>query len=203
MIKIRQWFILAGIILLSALLAFRLNSIVYVMIVLPLSYLLWLLKLLYLALPGLIWWSLLIIVVLYILVSSLLPEIKFKRKINTPLRPARGSVESLADWADRSKRGNYFKWLVANRLGKIAHQILEIRMAGKKRSFFDPLTAPDWNPSDEIQSYLEAGLQGSFADYPRNDTYFSQPVKTPLDQNAQEVIEFLEAQLDNHQEHGV
>jgi hypothetical protein len=203
MIKFRQWLILAGIVFLSALLAFRLSGIVYAMIVLPLSYLLWLLKLLYHALPGIIWWSLLIIVVLYILVSSLLPEIKFGGKIKTPLRPARGSVENLAHWADRSKRGNYFKWLVANRLGKIAHQILEIRMAGKKRSFFDPLTASDWEPSIEIQSYLEAGLQGSFADYPRSDSYFSQPVKTPLDHDVREVIEFLEGQIDNHQEHGV
>ena len=203
MIKIRQWLILTGIVFLSALLAFRLNGVVYAMIVLPLSYLLWLLKLMYLALPGLIWWSLLVMVVVYILVSSLLPEIKFGKKINTPLRPVRGSVENLADWADRSKRGNYFKWLVANRLGKVAHQVIEIRMAGKKRSFFEPLTAPDWNPSSETQSYLEAGLQGSFADFPRNDSYFTQPVKTPLDHDVLEVIEFLEAQIDNHQEHGV
>jgi hypothetical protein len=193
--RIRHGLILVSVILLSAFLALRLSGVVYAMIVLPLSYLLWLLKLLYLALPGLIWWSVLALAVLYILITSLLPGIRFARRVKPPLRPARGSVESLAGWMDRSGRGTYFRWLVANRLGRIAHRILEDRSRGNRRSYFDPLTAPDWKPSSGVQSYLEAGLQGSFTDYPRTNTLLSTPVPSPLDHEVREVIEYLETQV--------
>ncbi|NWG35029.1 MAG: hypothetical protein HXY42_11330 [Chloroflexi bacterium] len=194
--RIRRILIFTGVVLLSAMLAFRLNGIVYAMIVLPAAYLLWLLKLLYLALPRLIWWSLLILAVLYILITSLLQGIRLPGRARPPLRPSRGNVENLAAWAERSKKGTYFKWLIANRLGRIAHQILQNRTAGKRRSFFDPLMAPDWTPAPGVQAYLEAGLQGSFADFPRNNPLRRTSPATPLDHDIIEVIEYLETQVD-------
>lgn len=196
---LRHWLLLTGASILSAVLAFRLSSVVYAMIVLPLTYLLWLLKMLYLALPGFIWWSLLALAVVYILVTSLLPGIRFTGRTRLPLRPTRGGVENLSLWVKKSRRGTYFKWLVANRLGRIAHEILENRLAGKKRSFFDPLTGPDWTPAPGAQAYLEAGLQGSFADYPRGNPYFRQTKPTPLDHDVKAVIEYLETQAGDQQ----
>lgn len=192
--KIRRVLILIGIVIIVALLAFRLSGVVYAMIVLPVSYLLWLLKLFFLAVPGIIWWGLLILVVLYILIMSLVSDIKFTRRLKPANRRSRGNVEILVGWMSRSKKGTYFKWLVANRLGKIAHQILENRFAGKKRSFFDPLTGPGWTADAATQAYLESGLRGSFTDLPRQDNYFSKPVRTPLDQNTADVIAYLESQ---------
>ena len=194
--RIRRVLIVAGVIIIAALLAFQLSGVVYAMIVLPISYLLWLLKLLYLAMPGVIWWSLLVLVVFYILVVSLLPEIKFERRRKPDNRPPRGNVENLAAWMAKSKNGIYYKWLIANRLGRIAHQILENRFAGKKRSFFDPLTGPGWTADAATQTYLESGLQGSFADYPRGG-YFSKPPPSPLDHDLSDVIGYLEAQVEN------
>lgn len=195
--KIRRVLILVGIVVIAALLAFRLSGAVYAMIVLPVSYLLWLLKLFFLAVPGIIWWGALVLVVLYILLMSLVSDIKIKRKMSPANRRSRGNVEILAGWMARSKKGTYFKWLVANRLGRIAHQILENRSAGKKRSFFDPLTGSGWDADAPTQAYLESGLQGSFADYPRRNSYFSKPVQTPLDQNTADVITYLESQVDD------
>ena len=194
--KIRRILILIGIVIIAALLAFRLSGAVYAMIVLPVSYLLWLLKLFFLAVPGIIWWGLLVLVVLYVLLMSLVSDIKITRKMSPANRHSRGNVEILAGWMERAKKGTYFKWLVANRLGRIAHQILENRSAGKKRSFFDPLTGPGWTADAATQTYLESGLQGSFADYPRRNSYFSKPVQTPLDQTTADVITYLESQAD-------
>ena len=193
--KIHRVLILIGVILIAGLLAIWLSGAVYGMVVLPVSYLLWLLKLFFLAIPGIVWWGLLVLVVLYILILSLVSDIKFTGRTKPAHIRSRGNVEALARWMDRSKKGTYFKWLVANRLGRIAHQILENRSAGKKRSFFDPLTGLGWTADAAIQAYLESGLQGSFADYPRSN-YFSKPAQTPLDQNTADVIAFLESQVE-------
>ncbi len=97
------------------------------------------------------------------------------------------------------KTWRYFKWLIANRLGKLAYQILLQREHGKPRSVFAPLTSEGWEAAPEVQQYLEKGLHGSFADYPNSrwDT-FTKPEKTPLDYDVVDVIEFLEAKTENN-----
>jgi len=83
-------------------------------------------------------------------------------------------------------------------LGKIANQILANRSTGKTRSFFEPLIGPDWSPDPPVQSFLESGLHGSFADYPQERRFFSAPMqKTPLDHDLNEIVRYLETQVEN------
>jgi len=184
----------------AALLAFPFRDAVYHLVVIPLAYVFWLLGLFYRSIGQSFWWIGIALVTLLVLGTSLLPEIKPKgRKIDLQ-REERGGVESLARAMAKSDQGTYFKWVVANRLGKLAHQLLSMREHGKPRSLFAPLAGEDWEPPDEVRHYLERGLQGSFADFPsaRWD-YFSQPKKTSLDLNVKEAVEFLESQqVDNH-----
>jgi hypothetical protein len=55
----------------------------------------------------------------------------------------------------------------------------------------------DWEPSRELQTYLETGLHGSFADFPQPKRVLGTPPKTPLDLNVAEAVEFLEGQVEN------
>jgi len=154
------------------------------------------LGLLYLSLHQAFWWVAVILVVLIILGRSLLPEIKFVKKHIPLTRHERGSVEELAVAMQKSNQGIYFKWLVANRLGRLAYQILLQREHGKPRSVFAPLVGDGWESTNEVQQYLEKGLHGSFAEFPNSHwNYFAPPEKTPLDQNVTEVIEFLETKV--------
>lgn len=184
----------------AALLAFPFREAMYHLVVIPLAYVFWLLGLFYRSIDQSFWWIGIVLVTLLVLGTSLLPEIKPKgRKIDLQ-REERGGVESLARALEKSNQGTYFKWMVANRLGKLAHQLLSLREHGKPRSLFAPLAAEGWDPPDEVRQYLERGLQGSFADFPiaRWD-YFSQPKKTSLDLSVKEAVEFLESQhLDGH-----
>ena len=184
-----------GILLIAILLAFPLRDSVYALVIIPVSYVLWVLSLIYHSVDQVLWWIVLLVAVLAIISRSLLPKVKLVERHTLKTRPIVGQVESLSLWMKKARHGIYFKWLIANRLGKIAHQILIQRMSGKPRSFFDPLTGPDWTPDSAVQSYLEAGLHGSFADYPQNRKYFSQPVSTPMDHDMNEVIEYLESQV--------
>jgi hypothetical protein len=106
-------------------------------------------------------------------------------------------VENLAVSLRRAEQGTYFKWVIANRLGKLAYNILLQRESGKPRSVFAPLLGVDWEPSKELQSYLESGLHGSFADFPTVSRFSGSHQKTPLDVNVVEAVEFLESHLEN------
>lgn len=193
----RRWLIVIGVIVIAALLAFPLRGVVHQLIVVPLSYLLWFLGLLYLALPQALWWVVVTLLVLFLLGKSLLIEKKPPRQPVTVNRIDRGKVENLAAAMQKSNRGIYFKWLVANRLGKLAHQILQQRENGKERSVFAPLLGEGWEPENGLRQYLEKGLHGSFADFPNTGMrFFARPQKTALDHDVIEVIEFLEAQVE-------
>lgn len=186
-----------GIGVVALLLAFPLRDAVFRTVVVPLAYLFWILELAYHAVDQTIWWVVILLVVLYLLSRSLLPKFKVKERFRLKKKPVVGQVENLAVWLKKTERGTYFKWLIANRLGKIANQILANRSMGRQRSFFDPLIGPDWTPDSNVQSYLEAGLHGSFADYPQTGRFFSSKIRTPMDHDIDDVVQYLESQVEN------
>lgn len=193
----RRALIVTAILSLVILLAFPLRQAVYEVIVIPLAYLLWAMGLFYRALPQVDWWVAVLAVVLYWFVRSLVPPAK-PREWERPLRgKAKGQVELLAENVRKSERGVYNKWLVANRLGRLAYQLLLQREYGKPRSQFAPLDGPDWDAPPEVTAYLQSGLLGSFADFPAGRKPFQRREKTPLDHDVEEVMDFLESKLDH------
>ena len=196
----QRWLPMLGVIVIAALLAFPLRAVVNQLVLVPVAYLLFLLKLLYVSLDQSVWWIAAVFVVLVIISQSLLPDLKPVKKLIPFAKHERGTVETLALALDKSKKGTYFKWLIANRLGRLAYEILLQREHGKPRSVFAPLTSEGWEATPEVQEYLERGLHGSFADFPNSRWgSFSPPEKTPLDHDVADVVEFLEVkQGDSH-----
>lgn len=197
MTRRRRWLLMGGVGIIAALLAFPLRETVYEVIFIPAAFIVWELSILYRSLSQVIWWWLIIAIVLFILAFSLVPPTKPARTEQPKSRPRHGQVEDLAIWLGRAKGGVYFKWLIANRLGKLAYQILLHRESGRPRSVFTPLLGVDWEPPRELQDYLETGLHGSFSDFPSPKHPLSVQPKTPLDYEVNEAVEFLESQVEN------
>ena len=193
----RRTLAFTGIVGVALILAFPLRDAVYGAVIVPVAYVLWVLGLVYHSLHQLFWWVVVTALVVVIIARSLSSEAKPAEWKPIKSKPIAGQVETLAGWMKKSERGRYFKWSVANRLGKIAYQLLSQRETGKARSVFDPLAGSDWNPGDGLQSYLETGLCGSFTDFPRENRPFSQPSKTPLDHDVNDAVAFLESQIGN------
>jgi len=193
----RRWAALAGVMVIATLLAFPLRGAVHEAIIVPVAYLMWVLGLLYHSLSQAIWWVILAVLVLFILAKSLAPQLRPPGKVLPSSKPALGQVQTLAGWLNKSGSGIYFKWLIANRLGKLAYQILLQRGNEKPRSVFEPLTGPDWHPSADLQNYLQSGLHRSFADFPNPRKFFAPPPKTPLDLEINKAVDFLESQIDD------
>ena len=197
MTRTRRWLLMVGVVIIAALLAFPLRDTIYKTVVIPLAFVGWELGLLYHSLSQAIWWWVMIVVVLFMLAFSLFPKFNPSRRDETRSKPKHGQVEDLAIWLVRAKSGVYFKWLIANRLGKLAYQILLHRETGRPRSVFAPLLGMDWEPSRELQTYLETGLHGSFSDFPIPRRPLAAPPKTPLDYEVSKAVEFLESQVEN------
>lgn len=120
----RRALILGAILIVAAILAFPMRETIYSVVVIPLAFLGWQLSLIYRSMPQIAWWWLVIVVIFVLLVYSAMPSLKPVRREVVKPKPRRGQVEDLAVWLGRTKSGVYFKWLVANRLGKLAYQIL-------------------------------------------------------------------------------
>lgn len=193
----RRRLILLGALLIAGLLAFPLRPLIYETIVIPAAFIVWNLNLLYRSYPQWVWWSAVAFVVLMMIVFSLAPRPPARRTGGEKPPPPQGAVESLAAGLQKAEEGIYFKWVVANRLGRLAYHILRHRESGAPRPLSAPLHGADWEPTEQLQRYLEAGLHGSFADYPQVSRLSAARRETPLDFNVAEAVDFLESQVEN------
>lgn len=195
----RRIVLIVALLVVSTLLALLLRSIVYEVVVVPVAFLGFQLGIWYHSLSQGLWWWLIIALVLLMIAFSLIPPERSAKQRRIPIRPKRGPVEQLATEMGRAESGRYFKWIVANRLGRLAYQMLLHRESGRQITRFEPLVGEGWQAPPELQTYLEVGLRGSFADYPSPKNPLATPARTPLDHNITKAVEFLESQVENRQ----
>ncbi|HSL46572.1 MAG TPA: hypothetical protein VK897_24270 [Anaerolineales bacterium] len=196
-IQTQRRLILLAALIIAGILAFPLREAIYSMIVIPAAFIGWYLNLLYRSYSQGIWWLAVVLIVLFMIAFSLVPRGTARNRVTEKRRPLQGPVQSLTVSLEKAERGMYFKWVIANRLGKLAYQMLLHRESGRPRSVLAPLTGIDWEPSKPLQTYLETGLHGSFADFPNVKRPLGSPPKTPLDLDVAEAVDFLESQIEN------
>ncbi|MEW6028725.1 MAG: hypothetical protein ACOYZ8_00895 [Chloroflexota bacterium] len=191
----RRGWLLLGVLSILAVMAFALRDVIERDVIVPLAYLWWLVDLLYHSFPQLTLWVVLVVGVFLIAVGSFTIDRIQVGGREEKKKAVRGPVEDLAVWLIRNRRGNYFKWVVARRLGVLSREI-RLHEARRTAHLAEDAPAGDWNPPREVDAYLESGLNGSFADYPRPRWPWQSPEKTPLDLNPEEAVEFLESELE-------
>ena len=187
----RRWLIV--IVVTAFAISFLLRDAIQELVILPLAYLWWLVKLYYRAVPQIVLWVLLVLVVFVSMIRLVSIKNLFRRKQKIEQKPVAGPIENIALWIKKSPGGIYYKWLVANRLGKVARELLDQR-EGRVRKGFARLSGKDWNPPYDVDAYLETGLNGSFADFPQSHWWKIKP--TRLDVNPQQVIDYLENEME-------
>ena len=178
--------LVVGMLIISLTLAFFLRDIVHDAVIVPLAYLLWLGKIYYMAIPQSFLWVLLLIILFVIVALNFIPEAQPSKPKERMRKPPEGQVEALAVWIHKARKGNYFKWQLANRLGRIALGLNEIpeqqARAGSK--------------TEAVEKYLDAGLNHSFVDFPAPRNRFQHPAPTPLDLDPKDAVEYLESQME-------
>jgi hypothetical protein len=192
----RQAFLLGAILVVASGLAFFLQDVMMRLLILPLSYLWWVLTVIYRSVAQLIFWGLLITAMAWMAFGSLYGRWQRDRLSRGKKNPAHGPVETVAQYIRRSRQGTYYKWLLSRRLGKLGRDILSQREGGNVLFPEAGLNGRDWHPDPKVRAYLEAGLNRSFADYPRRRR-FSHPDPTPFDLDPELVLDFLESQMED------
>lgn len=180
----------------AAILAFLLQDVIRQVVVTPLAYLWWVLNLTFSAIPQLILWIILVAVLILIVISSLVSWISIGRKPAEPARPAQGNVEILAGWVSKAGEGNYYKWMIANRLGKLWNELSGRFGKGDKLATPGEANAAGQPAPEALLRYLKAGMQESFVDYPLPRRPFMRKETTPFDIDVEEAVEFLESQME-------
>jgi hypothetical protein len=192
----RQWLALAGILIISLLLAFPLREAVHFIVVVPLAYVFWFLNLYYQTIPELLIWIGFLVLIGIIIITNLVGEPRRPVRIPGVKKEFEGPVEKLSISLEKARRGSYYRWRVAHRVAKIARELLaqreglELGQVHAKR-----LTGQDWTPPRELDEYFQAGLFNTFASFPRPRWWLMRPEPTPLDLDVSEAVDYLETQL--------
>ena len=181
-------------VLIAAVLAYILKDIVGAFLFEPVSQMWYALYLLYLSIAQIIFWFILIVVVALIAFGSLYGKFGLARLDEGEKKSKPGPVANAARHIARSDEGIYYKWLIANRLGKLARSIFA-RNAGNESAGITVLQGSGHQPTSEIVAYLMSGLTQTFADYPRRNWLGRLPI-TPLDVEIERVIEYLESKME-------
>jgi energy-coupling factor transporter transmembrane protein EcfT len=182
----RRRLLLAGMPVALIVFAFFMRDVVYAAVIVPLAYLLWLGKYYYSAVPQVFLWVLLLVVLLIVVTWNFLPEPRPSQRKRPRRKPAEGQIEVLAGWIHKSRKGNYFKWQLANRLGRIARRLTEI--SGQPA---DPASG-----NAAVDKYIDAGLNYSFVDFPAPKNRFERSRPTALDLDPKEAVDYLESQME-------
>lgn len=180
--------VFGAVLICSLILAYLLRDVIYSVVIVPLAYTLWLAGLVYRAVPQLIKWVVLLVILGLAMIWRLIPDLPDATKPRLPGRSVEGRLQALAFGIHRARNSNYFKWQLANRLGRLARRISETTNR-----------AADGNGSAPINRYLNAGVNQSFVDFPTPRGPFARRQPTPLDIDPGEIIAYLESRLElNH-----
>jgi energy-coupling factor transporter transmembrane protein EcfT len=181
-----RWLLLAAILGITLALAFFMHDVVYELVIVPLAYLFWLGKYYYTAIPQLFMWIVFLIILFVTVAWNFIPDARPARRKERFQRPPDGQIETLAAWIRNSRKGNYFKWQLANRLGRISRTIKEISW---QRLGSDP-------GREDVANYFDAGLNKSFVDFTLPGNRFDHSPSTPLDLDPKDAVDYLESQME-------
>lgn len=194
--KRRQWLALAGILVISLLLAFPLREAVHHIVVVPLAYVFWILGLYYRSIAELLIWGGFLVIIGIILITSLIGEPRRPKRPPDVKNEFEGPIERLSISLKKARKGSYYRWRVAHRLARVARELLAQREGLEvKQVHANRLTGQDWSPPRELDEYFQAGLFDSFATFPRPRWWVLRPEPTPLDLDVTEAVDYLETQI--------
>ena len=185
--------ILGAALMLTAVLAYVLQDVVRTTIILPAAYISWVAGIYYRSIPQFLTWVLALMIIFFVILDSLLPGELPTNVPSIPHRSSKATLETLTGWLVKAPGGVYYKWLIANRLGKIAQELFDQGSISLKNRSLTPVNRGELSLTDPVIEYIEVGLFGSFADHPHPRLPWVKASSSPLDMDPMEVVTQLES----------
>ena len=162
---------------------------------------LWAGRILFESLPQWPMWVLLLLVLVFIAAGSLGRVTKPVQKEKEPEVAHQGQVQALARWIRRTTQGTYFRWRLANYLGKLAWDVMAYRAHTTPQVLKQRQRAGRLDMPPVVQEYLQSTQAIDFVAPPS----FLSRLRARLGRGAsfaaydpalESVIQFLEAELE-------
>lgn len=106
-----------------------------------------------------------------------------------------GQLSTLARSISRAEKSHYTKWLLANRLATISLNLIK-HGSGPSQTITYKFPEDGWSPPEIIKNYLDAGLDNSHMSLRAKRGWFKPKETSPLDADLNQVIEFIESQME-------
>jgi hypothetical protein len=161
---------------------------------------------LYQSLPQLpIWLAFLAFSLLFALLSLTRGRWRFQAK-DEPLARREGQVQTLARWIHQAGQSEYYKWRLTQHLDKLAWQVMAYREGTTPQELKDRLWAGRLDLPPAVLTYLQVHNKGRIAEpaglLSRLDRRLRfRDVGQPFDPALEEVVRFLEDQLEVNRDH--
>lgn len=195
----KKWILPAVLIAGTALLAVFVQGFVRSSLLVPAMYAFWIVRSFLGSISEVTYWNLLSACLTMAALISLLGTWGLIRRRRRYVFRQQGPIELMADNIINMKRGVYYRWLIAHQLGSLARALL-VEQEGEENVPQRQLTGRDWEPAEDVQKYLEAGLERWVVFYPQR-RFFLPPPSTPLDADLDSVIDYLESRMETEREH--
>lgn len=188
----RRLAIAGGLLIILALTSLCLQSFILDMLIVPVIYAWYSIRLFLQSVPGAMYWTMLVAGAALIFLLSILRRMRLPDLRKTDFRPVRGPIEVTASYIRNAHRGVFSKWFLANRFVELARAIMKQR--GGEAIKMTDLGNSDWDPPENIRTYFEAGANRYFMQYSRR-RFFARLRKTPFEVDIDEVIDYLETKM--------
>lgn len=184
--------------------AYFLRGFIREAVVEPLFFLYWVMQILYASLPQALLWGALILIGLYIGVSTLLRPGFFKAP-NESLRAVyRGRVETWSRWIALAREGNYYRDRLANELTGLAAETISFHEQSDPQRIRKRIRSGDIDLPAHLSGFFKSGLTPlEKKRFSSLDGWFSEPSDgSQLDVELDQILEYLETELRmDHDEH--
>lgn len=189
----RKQLLSLGIILITALaLAPLIRDFMREFVVIPLLYAFWIGRIIYDAIPQVVFWSCFLVVALLLASASLLRPGKPKSKTYEAKTGQRGRVETWANLIRQAPQEDYYQWRLAQPLRELILETLAYEARLSAKEIKQGLMDDQLNLPPEIRTYLQASLKSlTYLPAPRFP-FGSRGPTSPLTLDPELVVQFLE-----------
>jgi hypothetical protein len=190
--------IIGTLLLLGVLLAFLIQDFVRQTLLYPLVYLYWSLRVIYEGVPGLVWWSIFLVLLFLLAIRSLSrgekPSFRAIEGDSLPLTRPRAWMR----WMNKSNQGDYSKWQLSREISTLALMTIANLNRLTPEGAREELLAGHLNLPPRVEAYLITGsLPHTYSQYVEMKSDPNAPWKhLSLDLDPEEVIAFLETEFE-------
>jgi hypothetical protein len=161
-------------------------------IVIPLLYLIWILRFLFDTISQDSLWLFILVLIALVMLFSLIDKGRFRPLRPPPLSPQPGRVESWETLLRQSQQDDYFRWRLAQQLQRLTLAIMAHQSGETLHQTRLALRHGQLKMPPRVLAYFQASLQ-PLGYLPQPRTLFSAPPPpSPLHLDPNQVVQFLE-----------